>query len=101
MKQPVISARTRRVIEAAVRANLGEQKLRSLAIRPDVDPFGKDALEIELQFAAADQPLPRGYRNAMALAISDALVAQDEERFPYVEFRFDEAPVVKDRERAS
>ena len=56
--QQKISAKTRRIVEAAVRANLGDMTIKAIVVRPDVTPFDNDALEVNLHFAASDQPLP-------------------------------------------
>ena len=101
MASQKISAKTRRIVEAAVRANLGDMTIKAIVVRPDVTPFDNDALEVNLHFAASNQPLPTLYRRAMAMAISDALAAHGEERFPYVEYHFDEEPKIEDRQRAS
>ncbi len=96
-----IDAKTRKIVESAVRANLKGRTVKYIDIHHDVDHEGREWLDIDVRYAASAEPLPARSELDMDMAINDALKATGDTRIPYVEHHFADSQVSKSLERAS
>ena len=83
-----VDAKTRSIIEAAIRAIAPERKFKEIRMRRYFDRDDKEGLEIELLYEASDRGFDVDEHADMQLAIGDALIEHGDTRFPYLDHTF-------------
>ncbi len=89
----MISAQRREEIEAVLRRELGRFGYLSSTMEDRRDSVGEPAIFIVASFADPSKLPPTHVTTDAMLALGDALRAEGDERFPYLNYRYPEEPI--------
>ncbi|KAF2991304.1 hypothetical protein MJC1_01653 [Methylocystis sp. MJC1] len=91
-----VSASTRCAIERALIQTLGPSAIDHVVIREELNHADEEALFLEVVMKRSDQPLSTDKSIDARVAVSDALLAIRDSRFPYMKFTHPEDVSVED-----
>jgi hypothetical protein len=91
MKRPTVDAKTRRLIEQAVAAHSDGHTIKITHLSAELDDDGVEGITLGLTYGLSQRPVDAGKSLDMLTAVNDALSAQDDQRFVFIEHFFDDA----------